>query len=37
MTITTRARLAWRAYLAHPWALGADALIAVGLLVWWLV
>lgn len=35
--IKARARLAWRAYLAHPWAPAADALIAVSLLVWWLV
>lgn len=31
-----RARFAGRAYLAHPWALGADALIVIALLVWWL-
>lgn len=24
------------AYFAHPWALGADALIAVAALLWWL-
>lgn len=28
-----RARFAGRAYLAHPWALGADALIVVGLIL----
>lgn len=28
------ARFATRAYLDHPLALGADALIVVGLLVW---
>lgn len=30
-------REATDAYLAHPWALGADALIVVALLVWLLV
>lgn len=30
------ARFATRAYLDHPLAPGADALIVIGLLLWWL-
>lgn len=34
--LKTRLRAAWCAYLAHPWALGADALIVIAVTVWWL-
>lgn len=39
MTMTefrARASFASRAYLSSRWALGADAMAAIGLLVWWL-
>lgn len=34
--IRLAASRATRVYFTHPWAPGADALIVIGLLLWWL-